>query len=63
MWCSDCETKLIVGGKEFKASFILEKPYPGLPKKETGVIVVERKPGDVIDLSEYMKNRKQGPPS
>lgn len=58
VWCNTCRVRVEIPNKEFKAMFHFEKPYPGKPKP--AVEVIERKPGDVIDFTEYLKKKRPG---
>lgn len=63
VWCSECKTSMHVPNKEFKASFNLEKPYPGKPvPKSTPRPTPSRGLGDVIDMAEFIRRRREREP-
>jgi hypothetical protein len=64
IWCGECGVKMAVPTSEFKGAFVLDVPYPGKPKSKNKVEVVIPAPGDVIDITEFIRRkREQEPPS
>jgi hypothetical protein len=61
--CQDCGVRVEIPSNQFLASVQFERPYPGKPKKKPAIEVQTPRAGDVIDLSEYLKRRKDGLPS
>lgn len=63
--CKDCHVKVIVPQAKFMASIHFDTPYPGRkPAPKPRIEVVEKREGDVVDLTAYLKRRdKGGPPS
>jgi hypothetical protein len=61
--CSECGVGVRVPPPQFLASIVFESPYPGKAKKKPAIEVHTPMAGDVIDLSEYLRRRKDGLPS
>lgn len=62
IWCEGCEAKIEVPTKHFRASFSLDKPYPGKPnEKKLPPPKVEA--GDLVDFMAYLKRRRTDIPS
>lgn len=59
--CKSCGVSIVVPPAQFKASFALEVPYPGKPKPKIPVVIP--KPGDVVDMAEYIKRKREREPA
>lgn len=63
IFCKECAVRVVIPTKQFLASVVFETPYPGVPKKKPVIEVQVPKAGDVIDLTEVLRRRKEGLPS
>lgn len=61
--CNGCGVRVQIPPRQFLGAVVFENPYPGKPKKKPTIEVHTPRAGDVIDLSEYLKRRKDGLPS
>lgn len=62
IWCRECGVTVHIPNDQFKASWDLEQDYPGKPEPKKPVEVVTPKPGDVIDLGEHIRKRRENEP-
>lgn len=63
VWCNSCGTSVLVPNAEFKASFTFDRPYPGKPKPKVPVVTHVPGPGDVVDITEYLRKKREREPA